>query len=377
MRSRSPRAAVTAGCAATAVSLALAGCTAHAASSAGSGASHPNLGQGKIAVLLPDTASSTRWESDDRRYLTQAFKAEGLKESDFTIDNAQGDASNQQLQAEQAITNGASVLMLVNLDSGSGAAIEANAVSRGVKVIDYDRLTLHGSASYYVSFDNVSVGRLQGQGLVNCLDSKSPPINRPRIIELDGSSDDNNSSQFKDGYDSVLNPLFASHAYVRVGEQSVPKWDIQAAATIFDQMLTAANGKVDGVAAANDGLANAAITVLGNRGLHEIPVTGQDATVEGLQNLLADDQCMTVYKPIRLEANAAAHLALELREGAHPTEKTSELSAGNHDVPSVLLRPIAVTKDNIEETVIHDGFRTVGEICTGRYVLPCKAAGLL
>ncbi|BEP15811.1 substrate-binding domain-containing protein [Acidothermaceae bacterium B102] len=369
MRSRSPRmtmAAVTVG-----LSLLLAGCN-----GGGKQADKPNLGKGKIAVLLPDTASSSRWENDDRRYLAAAFKAEGLSDSDFTITNAQGDPGNQQDQAEQAITNGASVLLLVNLDSGSGAAIEANAVRQGLKVIDYDRLTLNGAASYYVSFDNVLVGKLQGQGLVNCLSAEHPPPAKPAIIELDGSPDDNNSAEFKQGYDSVLQPLYQSGAYVRAGEQSVPKWDIAQAATIFEQMLTVAGGKVDGVAAANDSLANAAITILGDRGLHGVPVTGQDATIAGLQNMLAGDQCMSVYKPVALEANAAAHLALELREGVKPTEKTAPIRAGDHDVPSVLLTPIAVTKANIKQTVLRDGFRTVEEICTGRYLALCRADGL-
>jgi D-xylose transport system substrate-binding protein len=374
MRGRSPRpVGVVAACAAAGLSLTglLAGC-----SSTSAKADKPNLGKGKIAVLLPDTSSSTRWESDDRRYLTEAFRAEGLSAGDFTIDNAQGDSSNQQDQAEQAITNGASVLLLVNLDSGSGAAIEDNAVHQGLKVIDYDRLTLRGSASYYVSFDNVRVGTLQGQGLVDCLDAQQPKAAKPRIIELDGSPNDNNSSEFKTGYDSVLDPLFKAGDYLRVGEQSVPKWDTVQAATIFDQMLTRAGNRVDGVAAANDALANAAITVLNNRGLHHVPVTGQDATIAGIQNILAGEQCMSVYKPVQQEAVAAARLALELREGKTPTEKTTPVFDGDHDVASVLLRPVAVTRTNIEQTVIHDGFRTFDQICTGRYLALCKADGL-
>jgi D-xylose transport system substrate-binding protein len=372
MRSMVPRPAAALVCLTVTSSLAglLAGCGPAAK------AQKPDLGSGKIAVLLPDTASSTRWESDDRRYLTEAFKAEGLSAGDFTIDNAQGDPSNQQDQAEQAITNGASVLLLVNLDSGSGAAIEANAVRQGLKVIDYDRLTLRGSASYYVSFDNVRVGKLQGQGLLNCLAAKTPRAAHPSVIELDGSPNDNNSAEFKAGYDSVLDPLYATDSLVRVGQQSVPKWDTLQAATIFDQMLTRAGNKVDGVAAANDALANAAITVLNNRGLHDIPVTGQDATVAGIQNILAGEQCMTVYKPVQQEAVAAARLALELREGKQPTETTTAIAADGHNVPSVLLTPIAVTRTNIKQTVIKDGFRTLDQICTGRYLAMCKADGL-
>src|SRR6187551_2733456 len=157
----------------------------------------------KVAVLLPDTKSSIRWESFDRPLLQQAFKEAGVP---VTIQNAQGDKSAQQQQAEQAITNGAKVLLLVNLDSGSGAAIEANAKSQGVKVIDYDRLTLKGQADYYVSFDNVAVGKLQGQGLVDCLNKAG--VSKPKIAELNGSPTDNNATLFAQGYNSVLDPLY-------------------------------------------------------------------------------------------------------------------------------------------------------------------------
>src|SRR4051812_26638938 len=190
----------------------------------------------KVGVLLPDTKSSVRWESFDRPLLSKAFKAAGVP---VTIQNAQGDKSTQQQQAEQMITNGAKVLLLVNLDSGSGAAIEANAKSRGVKVIDYDRLTLKGQADYYVSFDNVQVGKLQGQGLVNCLTKSG--ASDPSIAELNGSPTDNNATLFKQGYDSVLNPLYKAGKAKKVADQSVPDWDNQKALTIFEQMLQKTN----------------------------------------------------------------------------------------------------------------------------------------
>src|SRR5215210_4787207 len=167
----------------------------------GGGSSSSGDKADKVAVLLPDTKSSVRWESFDRPLLQQAFKAAGVP---VTIQNAQGDKSAQQQQAEQAITNGAKVLLLTNLDSGSGAAIESNAKSRGVKTIDYDRLTLKGSADYYVSFNNVEVGKLQGEGLVKCLQSDN--VSKPAIAVLNGSPTDNNATLFKQGYDSVLNP---------------------------------------------------------------------------------------------------------------------------------------------------------------------------
>jgi D-xylose transport system substrate-binding protein len=326
----------------------------------------------KVAVLLPDTKSSDRWETADRPLLQQAFKAAGVN---ATIQNAQGDKSTQQQQAEQAITNGAKVILLVNLDSGSGAAIEANAKSQGVKVIDYDRLTLKGQADYYVSFDNVAVGKLQGQGLVDCLNKGG--VSNPKIAELNGSPTDNNATLFAQGYNSVLNPLYKSGKATKVADQSVPDWDNQKALTIFEQMLEKSGNKIDGVLAANDGLGNAAISAIKARKLKQIPVTGQDATAEGIQNILAGDQCMTVYKAIKQEADAASKLAIALAKKQQPP---AGLVNGQSDdtarqVPSVLLKPQAITKDNID-VVIKDGFLTKDEICAGKFAQFCTAAGL-
>jgi D-xylose transport system substrate-binding protein len=254
---------------------------------------------GSVAVLLPDSKSSTRWETVDRPFLKKAFDAAGVKS---TITNAEGDKSAQQQQAEQAITNGAKVLLLVNLDSGSGAAIAANAKSQGVKVIDYDRLTLKGDSDYYVSFDNEKVGKLQGQGLVDCLGK----TNGQSIATLNGSPTDNNATLFAKGYNSVVTPLYKDGKLKKAADQSVPDWDNQKALTIFEQMLQKTSNKIDGVLAANDGLGNAAISALKQRKLPQIPVTGQDATLEGLQNILNGDQCMTVYKAIKKETDAAA-----------------------------------------------------------------------
>jgi D-xylose transport system substrate-binding protein len=326
----------------------------------------------KVAVLLPDSKSSVRWETADRPLLKAAFDKAGVP---VTITNAEGDKSTQQQQAEQAITNGAKVLLLVNLDSGSGAAIEANAKSQGVKVIDYDRLTLKGQADYYVSFDNVAVGRLQGQGLVDCLNDKK--VSNPKIAELNGSPTDNNATLFKQGYDSVLDPLYKSGKATKVADQSVPDWDNQKALTIFEQMLQKENNRIDGVLAANDGLGNAAISAIKQRKLDQIPVTGQDATAEGIQNILAGDQCMTVYKAIQAEADAASKLAIALAKGEQPP---AGLVNGKSDdtarqVPSVLLKPQAITKDNID-VVIKDGFLKKEDICTGQFAQFCTELGL-
>jgi D-xylose transport system substrate-binding protein len=324
---------------------------------------------GKVAVLLPDSKSSVRWETVDRPFLKKAFDAAGVESE---IQNAEGDKSTQQQQAEQAITNGAKVLLLVNLDSGSGAAIAANAKSQDVKVIDYDRLTLKGDSDYYVSFDNEKVGQLQGQGLVDCLGDKKGAA----VAELNGSPTDNNATLFKKGYDSVLNPKFQDGTYQKVADQSVPDWDNQKALTIFEQMLQKASNKIDGVLAANDGLGNAAISALKQRKLPQIPVTGQDATLQGIQNIVAGDQCMTVYKAIKKETDAAAALAISLLKGETPSDVTAKVNNENRDVPAILLEPVAVTKDNIKDYLGEADFPKKEEICAGKLAADCKKVGL-
>jgi D-xylose transport system substrate-binding protein len=373
MHSPISRRALAIGAALCALTFAVAACGSDDNDSSTSGGGSSTTGgtkAQKVGVLLPDTKSSVRWESFDRPLLQQAFKAAGVP---VTIENAQGDKSTQQQQAEQLITNGAKVLLLVNLDSGSGAAIEANAASRGVKVIDYDRLTLKGQAAYYVSFDNVKVGELQGKGLVDCLGSAS----KPAIAELNGSPTDNNATLFKQGYDSVLKPLYAAGKATKVADQSVPDWDNQKALTIFEQMLAKSNNKIDGVLAANDGLGNSAISALKARKLKQIPVTGQDATPQGIQNILSGDQCMTVYKAVKKEADAASKLAIALATGKEPEAglvngKTNDTA---RDVPSVLLTPEAITKDNVK-VVFDDGFLKPADVCVGKYASLCTEAGI-
>jgi D-xylose transport system substrate-binding protein len=324
----------------------------------------------KVAVLLPDSKSSVRWETVDRPLLQKALEAGGVE---ATITNAEGDKSTQQQQAEQAITNGAKVILLVNLDSGSGAAIAANAKSQGVKVIDYDRLTLDTDANdYYVSFDNEEVGRLQGEGLVKCVGDKPDA----QIAVLNGSPTDNNATLFKNGYDSVINPKFDAGEWSEVDDQSVPDWDNQKALTIFEQILQKAGNKVDGVLAANDGLGNAAISALKQRKLPQIPVTGQDATLEGIQNIVNGDQCMTVYKAIEREANAAAELAIALAKGEEPTATTVPIDNGTHKVPSILEKPVPVTKDNIAEYFGNPDYPTKEDICAGKVAANCEKLGL-
>ena len=337
--------------------------------SSGSDSSGGSEAQGRVGVILPDTESSVRWESFDRPYLEAAFKEAGV-EAD--IQNAEGDAQRMTTIAEQMITEGATVLAIVNLDSASGAQIQQQAEQEGVQTIDYDRLTLGGSAAYYVSFDNTEVGRLQGQGLQQCLEANG--VSQGNIAFLNGSPDDNNATLFSSGAHEVLDPLTQ---YPQVAEQAVPEWDNQQAATIFEQMYTQNNGNIQGVLAANDGLANSVIQILGrNNAAGANNVTGQDASVEGLQNILNGDQCMTVYKSVRDEANALAELATALINGDQAeTTGTVEDTEGGRDVPSVLLTPQAIFRDNVKD-VVDDEFVSADELCTGDFAAACQELGI-
>lgn len=322
--------------------------------------------EGKVGVILPDTESSVRWESADRPALEAAFKEAGVE---YSIQNAEGDAEKMGTIADGMIADGVTVLAIVNLDSESGAAIQEEAAAQGVKTIDYDRLTLGGSADYYVSFDNTVVGELQGQGLADCLGDKAA-----NIVYLNGSPTDNNATLFSAGAHSVLDPI---SNYTVVGEQAVPDWDNEQAVTIFEQLFTQADGKVDGVLAANDGLGGSVISVLEENGLAgQVPVTGQDATVEGLQNVLAGTQCMTVYKSAKLEAGALAEAAIALVNGEEAeTTGTVEDAEGDREVPSILLDPVSITKDNVKD-VIDDGGQTAADVCAGDYAAMCTEAGI-
>ncbi|HVW91886.1 MAG TPA: substrate-binding domain-containing protein [Devosia sp.] len=334
-------------------------------------------GKGKIAVLLPDTQSSARWAGVDAPGFDAAFKAMGLTANDYTIVNAQGSPQTQQTQAEQAITQGASVILIANLDSGSAAAIEAEAKSQGIVSIDYDRLTLNGDAAYYVSFDNVAVGKLQGQGLVAAL--KDWNVKNPNIFELGGSPTDNNATLFEQGYDSVLQPLYDGKQATLVGRIRVPNWDNQQGATMFEQALQA-NSQINAVLAANDGLGQSAISILKNNKVppKTVPVTGQDATLQGIQNILAGYQYMTVYKPIYEEVAAAAVLAVYARAGQTPDASllNGTVDAQNHKTPSLLLTPISVTASNIQSTVIADKFIDPAQLCSGDFAKACSDAGI-
>jgi D-xylose transport system substrate-binding protein len=336
-------------------------------------------GKGKIGVLLPDTTTSTRYVQYDAPNLTKAFEAAGLSPSDFRITNAGGSVSTMQQQAEADITDGASVLLIDPIDTGSGAAIEKNAEAKGLKVIDYDRLVLGGPTDrYYVSFNNVKVGQLIGQGEISCINAWG--VKNPNILIMDGDPTDNNAKLFAQGYNGVLAPKFADGTYKKVGEPT-GTWDPPTAQTTFEQQYTA-HPNINAVVTPNDSNAAAVIAALKNKKIppKTFPTTGQDAGLEGLQNILAGYQCGTVYKPYFLEAQAAAALALYLRAGVTPpstlVNSTTKDSTIGANVKSVYTPPTWVTVDNMNDTVVKDGTVTAKQLCSGGFQSACSAAGI-
>jgi D-xylose transport system substrate-binding protein len=340
-------------------------------------------GGGSIWVLLPDTESSDRWEEDDRRYFTENFEAAGLVDGeDFTVVNAEGDAATQQSQAEQAINDGASVIVLTSLDTGSGATIIDQATEAGVAVLEYDRFNTGGAGgAAYVSFDNVKVGATMAEVVEPVIDGLGLPA-PVRVVELNGGEEDNNSFLFKSGYDATVQERVSAGDWKLVADQHVPGWDNQEALTIMEQILVDQNNSVDAVFAANDGLAASAANAIEAAGIGPVPISGQDATAEGMQNILLGRQTMSVYKPIQNEAGLASAVALALRAGEDilttefeydyeligieaETGQPTDSPEGDGVVPYFGLVPIGVTEENMADTVIADEFRTVDEICTG------------
>ena len=360
---------------AVATTLLLAACSSSSSSTPTGGGSTTPTGSAQVGVILPDTASSARWEANDRPLLTAAFQAAGVTAD---IQNANGDVAKFQSIADGMIAEGVKVLMIVNLDSASGAAVEKKAAAAGIATIDYDRLTLGGGAKYYVSFDNVAVGTKIGEGLATCLTAAGKMGASAKVVELNGSPTDNNATLFKQGYDAVIK----AKGYTIVADQSVPAWDNTQAGTLFEQIFTKTGGKIDGVASANDGLGGAVVAVLQRNGLAgKVAVTGQDATDEGLQRILLGTQCMTVYKAVKKEADAASALAIALIKGdtasasALATKTVTDSTTGKA-VPAVLLVPQSITAATVKD-VIADGFTTMARVCTTpALVAACKTNGI-
>jgi len=331
---------------------------------------------GKVGVILPDATTSPRWEGNDRPSLQKAFDDAGI-ESD--IQNAGGDTAKFGTICDTMINEGVKVLMIVNLDSDSGAACLKKASSSGIVSIDYDRLTLGGGASYYVSFDNVVVGQLMGQGLDKCLTDAGKT--KANIIYIDGAETDNNAALFKQVYEEALKPKIDSGDYTLVGDVS-GEWDANKAATAFDGLYTKAHGKIDGIVSANDTMAGGIVARLKANGLAgKVPVTGQDASIEGLQRVLGGTQCMTVYKNTNLEADLASKLAIAVIKGDKAAAdalatKTVKDTTTSQDVKSALATPESIGDAAGVKKVIDDGFQKASDVCAGAYAKLCTAAGI-
>ena len=348
-------------------------------------------GKGKVGVILPDTTSSVRYVQFDEPYLKKAFEQAGYKSSDFTITNAQGQEAQELAIAQADITNGATVLIMDPLNSTVGSQIQAYAQSKGVKVISYDRATFTGSNTYYVSFDNVQVGELIGKGFVQCVSDWG--VKSAQVFELDGGQNsDPNAVSFAQGYNDAIwgkkvahvdNGTTNSQGMKLVGEQVATDWKNDVGQTIFQQAYTA-NKAINATVEANDGLGNAVVTVLKSKGVKakSVPTTGQDATPDGMANVLTDFQCGSVYKAVYLEAQAAVALATVLRASATPpsglvngTTAPPSGVTGNQQ-PAILLVPIWVTKANMKDTVIKDNFVDKAALCQKVTAAVCTAAGI-
>jgi D-xylose transport system substrate-binding protein len=335
-------------------------------------------GTGNIAAILPDTVSSTRYVEFDAPYLKESFEKAGLKPSQFVIQNALGSDATEYSDAQADITKGAKVLIMDPLDSGVGAKIESYAKSKNVPVIDYDRLTLGGTRRYYDSFNNVFVGTLLGKGLVSCIAAWH--VKKPQVVVMRGAPTDNNATLFANGYDAVLAPLFANKTYTDLANPA-GTWDPPTALSEFEAVYTK-HPNLNAVLMPNDENGAPIIHFLQTKGVKPmtIPITGQDATLTGLQNVISGYQCGTVYKPIYLEAQAAVALAMYLRAGITPpsslvngavTDVTTHVK-----VPSILLTPEWVTPQTVASTVIKDGFVPASQLCTGKFAADCTKYGI-
>jgi len=322
---------------------------------------------GKVGVILPDTTSSTRYTLYDAPLLKKALTDAGITAD---VQNAQGDKNKFASIAQNMIGSGVKVLIIDSIDAASGAGVEKQADNAGVKVIDYDRPNLGGTAGYYVSFDNEEVGKLQAQTLVDCLDAQN--IDKPKIIMMNGGTDvDNNAVLFQKGAHSVLDPLADEGKLSIEQEATVKGWLVEQAAPAFTQALTASGGKVDGIVAANDDIANAVIGVLKNQGLDgHVVVTGQDAGVGGMQNIVTGKQSMTIFKNVTIQANAAAQLAIALISGKDPSSAGLTLApfedpkAPNHKLEALLLPAQVITQANLKD-VVDAGALKQADICKG------------
>lgn len=322
----------------------------------------------KVGIILPDRQSSNRWISSDPIALKARCKADNLT---CDIQNANNSATQFVAIAQSMMNNGAKVLILTALDPASAGKVETQAKAKGIITIDYDRLVTGGSGSLYVSFDNTKVGVLQGQTLVTCPQVKGK--SSVTYVDVNGAPTDNNATLFKNGYDSVLSK---QAGWKKVADQSIADWNNQQAGVTFAAMLQK-NPGIQAVMVANDGMAGAVITDLRKQKLAgKVAVSGQDATVQGLQGIMTGTQCFTIYKPSVKEANPAVDAAAQFATGQIPkTTQVTEDPTNHRKVPSILATPIAITKANVAEP-INDAYTPKAQTCAGVYAGLCTKAGV-
>jgi len=370
--------ATTAGSGATTGSGATAGSgatTAAGAPTTGGGASSAS---GTVALLLPESAT-TRYENADRPYFTAALK-EACPACTLAYSNANGSPATQLQQANAALARGAKVLVLDPEDGTTAGAIVTAAKAKGVPVLSYDRLITGGGdlPQFYISFDNVKVGQLQATALKDIMTTQG---RKGDIVWINGSPTDNNATLFKQGAHSVI-PTSGFGAYKIGYEIATPDWVPATAQTEMSAAIAKlGKGNIAGVYSANDGMAATIYQAMSSAGISPIPpLTGQDAQPDGIQRILAGQQYMTVYKAIKPEATAAAQIAVSLLQGTAPTAPSglsiTQTTDGSTQVPSLLLTPVAVTKDNVKSTVIADGFVKASDVCTGAAAAACTSLGI-
>jgi D-xylose transport system substrate-binding protein len=349
-------------------------------SNTGGGSNTPTTANGnggkgckKIGVSLPETATSNRWDGFDRPLL-QTLIPQMLPGATVDYANAEGNADTQQTQTDAMLTKGDCILVVAANDSIKAARIVADAKADGVPVIAYDRLIQSNDLAYYVSFDNVQVGKLQGTYIANNYKNfvKSGVGN---TVMIDGAMTDNNALLFAQGAHSILDPLFSSHVLKNVYEKFTPNWDNPTAQTEMEAALTANSNKIQIAYVANDGMATTVIAALKAQHLNgKVLVTGQDATLTGLQNILLGDQSMTVLKAYKLEAGATASLVAAISNGSSTSSLINGQTANANkvNIPSVLETPVSIDKTNVMD-VINTGEVTLAQVCQG---LPSKAGGI-
>ena len=321
----------------------------------------------QVCVLLPDTQSSVRWTQFDPKYIGKALTKAGVT---FSMNNALNDPAKQTAQAQACLAAGAKGVIEVSLDNGSASAIEKLFTSKGGWAIDYDRQVTGGTAAVYDSFDGKAVGRAQAKGVIAKMKAKHTYKPKSKVAQLWGGQTDQNAFWFRSGNVAVLNPLFRKHKLTKGPAQFVPDWLANNAATIYDQMLVRTNNKIKGVVAANDNIAGAVVADEKAHHLKPVPLSGQDATAQGIQYILAGWQTGTVYKYVPLEANAAAAAAIALLHGKKPASNSFRMNNGKKE-PTLVLPVKWITKKNYQQ-LFTQGWLKKSQVCIGQYAKYCK-----